>query len=166
MVCDKRSGQASRSKRPAAAALGAHAKPRGKVPRGMQWDYEAGQWRPAPAEAASSPSDAHRHRARDAAHAKELFGLKVDVPMAAFGGDWATCTATATSMVVRYGNRQFTVRVRTPDETRDAPLAWPQLLGEAQCHGMLLELQFVSFSGELTPKSCGPSLSRADCSCV
>ena len=166
MVCDKRSGQASRSKRPAAAALGAHAKPRGKVPRGMQWDYEAGQWRPAPAEAASSPSDAHRHRARDAAHAKELFGLKVDVPMAAFGGDWATCTATATSMVVRYGNRQFTVRVRTPDETRDAPLAWPQLLGEAQCHGMLLELQFVSFSGELTPKPCGPSLSRADCSCV
>ena len=97
MVCDKRSAQASRSKRPAAAALGAHAKPRGKVPRGMQWDYEAGKWRPAPAEPASSASEAHRHRARDAAHAKELFGSTARSTRSRRASSRSASTSRATS---------------------------------------------------------------------
>ena len=98
-----------------------HPKPRGKVPRCIQWDYEAGGWKPAPAEPASSPSDSHRHRARDAANAQELMGLHVDIPMAAFhDGSGGGATTTVPSMVVKYDESIFMARARSMAETRQA----------------------------------------------
>ena len=94
MSSGKLSGSAERKKRTAGIALGDHPKPPGKVPRGKEWDYVTGGWKPILAGPSSSPSELRLQRGRDVEHAKELFGLHVDVPIAAFGGDWATCIAT------------------------------------------------------------------------
>lgn len=92
-------------------------------------------------------------RKRDAAFAKEHFGLHVSVPYAAWGGKWTENTSFAVGMVVSYSDWTFTIQFPDDLETEPVYVHWAQLYGEAEWCSVLLELQLepmTSFAGELT----------------
>ena len=128
------SGHHFRAKRSADLALGLHPRPRGKTPRGCTWDEVRGGWKSAESAQPDAP------RKRDAAYAKELFGLLLSVPETAWGGQWASSMENIQGMIVNYSSGIFTVRFPPAHETADIYVRWPHVLGETDWSGVRLEL--------------------------